>query len=187
VALYARAGLQSIASQLRSLEEHATRRGWLIVMRVREVKRVMDERSERATVMEAARRGEIDAVLVWRLDRWGQSLRDLVLTLDELRDVGAGFLVLEPAIDLSAAQSRRMATLLAALADFERALRSERVVRGFEEGRRAGKTFGRPPTAQAHAEEARRLFAEGLSRTKVGERLGISRRSVARFLEDAPK
>jgi putative DNA-invertase from lambdoid prophage Rac len=87
VGLYARVSTQdqqTIPLQMRAMREYAARRGWRIVMQTKEVGSGASERELRQKLMEAARRREIDIVLVWRLDRWGRSLPDLVSTLEEL-------------------------------------------------------------------------------------------------------
>jgi DNA invertase Pin-like site-specific DNA recombinase len=82
--LYARVSTndqQSIPLQLRALREYAVRRGWTIVLQVKEVGSGAAQRQLREKLLEAAQRREIDAVLVWRLDRWGRSVADLLATL----------------------------------------------------------------------------------------------------------
>src|SRR3954465_4177558 len=73
--LYARVSTsdqQTLPMQNRALREYAARRGWAIAMQIREVGSGAVERNAREQLMEAARRREIDVVLVWRLDRWGR-------------------------------------------------------------------------------------------------------------------
>src|ERR1019366_1090460 len=65
---------------------------------------------------EAARRREIDVVLVWRLDRWGRSVTDLLTTLQELEHLGVGFVSLTEALDLTTPAGRAMAALLSVFA-----------------------------------------------------------------------
>jgi hypothetical protein len=67
------------------------------------------KREVREKVLEAARRREIDVVLVWRLDRWGRSVTDLLATLQELEHLGVGFVSLTEALDLTTAAGRAMA------------------------------------------------------------------------------
>src|SRR5467141_2401836 len=74
----------------------------------------------------AARRREIDVVLVWRLDRWGRSVTDLLATLQELEHLGVGFVSLTEALDLTTPAGRAMAGLLAIFAEFEREILRER-------------------------------------------------------------
>jgi hypothetical protein len=91
VGLYARVSpqdQQTIPLQMRAMREYATTRGWTIVKQVKEVGSGASERQLRQMLMDAARWREIDVVLMWRLDRWGRSLPDLVSTLEELNHLG---------------------------------------------------------------------------------------------------
>ena len=63
---------------------------------------------------------EIDLVLVWRLDRWGRSLVDLVSTLQELNALDVGFVSLSEALDLTTPSGRALAGMQAVFAEFER-------------------------------------------------------------------
>ena len=89
-------------------------------MQVREVGSGAARREAREKLLEAARRREIDVVLVWRLDRWGRSVTDLLATLQELEHLGVGFVSLTEALDLTTPAGRAMAGLLAVFAAFER-------------------------------------------------------------------
>ena len=120
--LYARVstnGQQTLAMQNRAMREYAARRGWTIVLQVREVNSGATRREAREKLLDAARRREIDLVLVWRLDRWGRSVTDLLATLQELEHLGIGFVSLTEALDLTTPAGRAMARLLAVFADFE--------------------------------------------------------------------
>jgi DNA invertase Pin-like site-specific DNA recombinase len=76
--------------QSREMREYAVRRGWTIAVNVREVSSGAAKREAREKLLKAARRREIDVVLVWRLDRWGRSVTDLLATLQELEHLGVG-------------------------------------------------------------------------------------------------
>src|SRR5436190_19851397 len=92
--LYARVSTsdqQTLAMQNRAMQEYAGRRGWTVALQVREVNSGAAKREAREKLLEAARRREIDIVLVWRLDRWGRSVADLLATLQELEHLGVGF------------------------------------------------------------------------------------------------
>ena len=97
------------------MREYAARRGWTIAVQVREVGSGAAKREAREKLLEAARRREIDVVLVWRLDRWGRSVTDLLATLQELEHLGVGFVSLTEALDLTTPAGRAMAGLLADL------------------------------------------------------------------------
>jgi putative DNA-invertase from lambdoid prophage Rac len=75
-------------------------------MQVREVNSGAAKREAREKLLEAARRREIDLVLVWRLDRWGRSVTGLLATLQELADPGVGFLSLTEALNLTTPAGR---------------------------------------------------------------------------------
>ncbi len=80
--LYARVSTndqQTLPMQLRALREYAAWRGWLVISQVKEVGSGASQRQMRENLMAAAGRREIDVVLVWRLDRWGRSVADLLL------------------------------------------------------------------------------------------------------------
>jgi DNA invertase Pin-like site-specific DNA recombinase len=87
--------------QTRALREYAVRRGWTVAMQVREVGSGAVERKARQQLMEAARRREIDIVLVWRLDRWGRSVTHLLARLQELNHLGVRFVSLSLSLSLS--------------------------------------------------------------------------------------
>jgi putative DNA-invertase from lambdoid prophage Rac len=119
--LYARVSThdqQTLPSQMRAMREYASRREWTIAMQVKEVGSGAAQRELREKLIDAARRREIDAVLVWRLDRWGRSLVDLVSTLQELAELGVGFVSLTEALDMTTATGRAMAGLLAVFAHY---------------------------------------------------------------------
>ncbi len=110
--LYARVSTQdqqTIPLQTRALREYAARRGWRIVLQVKEIGSGAAQRERREKLMEAARRREIDVVLVWRLDRWGRSVTDLLATLQELEHLGVGFVSLTEALDLTTPAGRAIA------------------------------------------------------------------------------
>jgi putative DNA-invertase from lambdoid prophage Rac len=183
--LYARVSTNdqhTLPMQIRALREYAARRDWTVAMQIREVGSGAVERKAREQLMEAARRREIDAVLVWRLDRWGRSVTDLLATLQELQCLGVGFVSLTEALDLTTPAGRAMAGLLAIFAEFEREILRERTRAGLAQARRNGKRLGRPMTAELHAAEVRRLYRAGIAKAEIARRLHIGRTSVRRIL-----
>src|SRR5947209_16426017 len=184
--LYARVSTndqQTIPLQIRALREYAARRGWTIALQVKEIGSGASQRQLREKLLEAARRREIDVVLVWRLDRWGRSVTDLLTTLQELEHLGVGFVSLTEALDLTTPAGRAMTAMLAVFAAFEREILQERTRAGLAHARQNGKRLGRPATAAAHAAEIRRLHRAGISKSEIARRLQIARTSVRRVLE----
>jgi putative DNA-invertase from lambdoid prophage Rac len=183
--LYARVSTsdqQTIPLQIRALREYTARRGWTIALQVKEVGSGASERHLREQLLEAARRRDIDVVLVWRLDRWGRSVTDLLATLQELEHLGVGFVSLNEALDLTTPAGRAMAALLAVFAAFEREILQERVRAGLAHARQNGKRLGRPATAARHTAEIGRLHRAGVSKSEIARRLNIGRTSVRRVL-----
>ena len=183
--LYARVSTQdqqTLPMQSRAMREYAVRRGWTIAMQVKEVGSGATQRQRREELMLAARRREIDVVVVWRLDRWGRSVTDLLATLQELEHLGVGFVSLTEALDLTTPAGRAMAALLAVFAAFEREILGERVRAGLAHARQNGKRLGRPATAAMHTDKVRKLSRSGLSKSEIARRLNIGRTSVRRIL-----
>ena len=174
---------QTIPLQIRALREYAARRGWTIALQVKEVGSGASQRQLREMLLEAARRREIDVVLVWRLDRWGRSVADLLATLQELEHLGVGFVSLTEALDLTTPAGRAMAALLAVFAEFEREILRERVRAGLAHARQNGQRLRRPATAARHTAEVRKLYRTGVSKAEIARRLDIGRTSVRRILE----
>ena len=184
--LYARVSThdqQTLSLQIRAMREYAAKRGWEIAVQVKEVGSGAAERELREKLMAAARRREIDAVVVWRLDRWGRSLADLVITLKELAKLSVGFVSLTEALDLTTPTGRAMAGLLSVFAQFENEILRERIRVGIAEARLQGKHLGRPVTVGKMGGQIRKLHRAGVSKAEIARRLGIGRTSVRRILK----
>lgn len=102
------------------------------------------ERSGLKAALEYAREG--DTLLVWRLDRLGRSLKDLIETIGDLEKRGVGFRSLQESIDTTTSGGRLIFHVFGALAEFERNLIRERTRAGLEaaraRGRKGGQTGG---------------------------------------------
>jgi DNA invertase Pin-like site-specific DNA recombinase len=185
VGFYARVSThdqQTLPLQIHAMRDFAAKRNWIITVQIKEVGSGAQQRELRAALIAAARRREIDVVLVWRLDRWGRSVADLVSTLQELQYLGVGFVSLTEALDLTTPAGRAMAGLLAVFAEFEREILRERVCAGLAHARQQGKRLGRPPSVVHKALEARRLHQQGSSKSEIARKLEIGRTSVRRIL-----
>jgi putative DNA-invertase from lambdoid prophage Rac len=149
---------------------------------VKEIAPGASQRESRDKLLAAARRREIDVVLVWRLDRRGRLVTDLLATLQELEHLGVAFVSLTEGLDLTTPAGRAMAGLLAVFAEFEREILRERVCAGLEHARQNGQRLGRPRTAALHADQVRVLYRAGISKVEIARRLQIGRTSVRRIL-----
>jgi putative DNA-invertase from lambdoid prophage Rac len=184
-ALYARVSThdqQTLGLQLEAISAYIKGRRWSLARQVKDVGSGAKERPGRESLLKAARRREVDVVVVGRLDRWGRSLPDLVVTLRELTDLGVGFVSLTEALDLTTPTGRARAGMAAVFAEFEREILGERVRAGIAQARKEGRPHGRPPTASLKTEEDLRLKAERVNHSEIARRLGIGRTSVRRIL-----
>jgi putative DNA-invertase from lambdoid prophage Rac len=185
--LYARVSThdqQTLGLQPESMAAYIKNRGWVAARRIEDIGSGSRERPGREQLLMAARRREIDVIVVWRLDRWGRSVADLMATLRELTELGVGFVSLTEALDLTTPSGRAMAGMLAIFAEFEREILRERVRAGIAQARKEGRPHGRPPTASLKVDEVIRLKAERVSHSEIARRLGIGRTSVRRVLAE---
>jgi putative DNA-invertase from lambdoid prophage Rac len=185
VAIYARVSThdqQTLGMQVEAMSAYIQNRDWNVAKLVEDIGSGARERPGRESLLMAARRREIDAIVVWRLDRWGRSVADLMTTLRELLDLGVGFVSLTEALDLTTPSGRAMAGMLAIFAEFEREILRERVKAGIAQARKEGRSHGRPRTASLKKEEVLRLKVERMSHSEIARRLGIGRTSVRRIV-----
>jgi DNA invertase Pin-like site-specific DNA recombinase len=148
-ALYGRVstnnGHQDPEMQLAELREYAARRGLTITGEyVDHVSGSKESRPSLNKLMQDAHCRKFDAVLVWKIDRWGRSLKHLVTSIADLDAYGVAFMSLRDNLDLSTPSGRLMMQLLGAMAEFERSLIVERVKAGLRNARSKGKQLGRP-------------------------------------------
>ena len=185
VGLYARVSThdqQTLPLQLTAMRDYVAKRGWKIALEVQDIGSGASLRAKREELVKAARRRELDRIIVWRLDRWGRSLLDLVSTLQELASLNVGFVSLSEALDLTTPSGRALAGMLAVFAEFERDILRDRVKAGIAQARKEGRPHGRPPTVAKYALRVRALAENGISKSEISRRLRISRTSVRQFL-----
>jgi DNA invertase Pin-like site-specific DNA recombinase len=151
-----------------------------------------NDRPGLSQIMQAARKGAIDAVLVFKLDRFGRSAYDLLSNIRALEDAGVRFISTSQSLDIKAggdAMSRLILTVLSGVADFELSLIKERTRLGLEKARRAGKKLGRRVDRNApEPRHVRALRAQGASWSTVAHQLGCTpsaaRRALSRLVEN---
>ncbi len=188
VAIYARVSThdeQTLPMQLEAMRAYAKRKGWQIASTVEEVGSGAKTRPRREELLRAARRREIDVIVVWRLDRWGRSLVDLIATLQELMALRVGFVSLSEALDLTTPSGRAFAGMLAVFAEFERDILRDRVKAGIAQARKEGRPHGRPAKIVGKTQEIQELARKGLSKSAIAKQLNIGRTSVRRLLGNA--
>ena len=152
VGLYARISTsdrgQTPELQLNPLREYCKARGWTISGEYidRGISGVKDRRPQLDKLVNDAKKRRIDCVIVWKLDRWGRSLKHLINSLSELQALGIAFVSYQENIDLSTPAGKMMFHIVGAMAEFERSLIIERVKAGMQIARHRGQNIGRTPT-----------------------------------------
>jgi DNA invertase Pin-like site-specific DNA recombinase len=177
VALYARVSTlngQRPEVQLVELREYVARRGWEIVGEFVDegVSGARERRPELDRLWSDCRKRRVDAVVVYRYDRFARSLRQLVIALEEFRALGIDFVSLHEGVDTSTPNGRLVFGIFASIAEFERELIRSRVRSGLAAAKAKGKRLGRPRTVVDGAQVAR-LRASGASWREVSAQMGI--------------
>ena len=149
-AIYARVstanGGQSPEMQLIELRDYCARRGWQIEGEYVDagVSGAKERRPRLDALLIGCRKRRVDAVVVYRYDRFARSLRQLVNALEEFRSLGIEFISLHEGVDTSTPNGRLVFGIFASIAEFERELIRDRVKSGIAAARSKGKILGRP-------------------------------------------
>lgn len=188
VALYARVSTlngQDPEMQLRELREYCGRRGWTIAGEYVDcgISGSKERRPQLDRLLMACRKRLVDAVVVYRYDRFARSLRQLVNALEEFRSLGVDFVSLHEGVDTSTPNGRLVFGIFATIAEFERELIRDRVRSGLASARAKGKQLGRP-RADVNGAQIARLRDSGASWRAVAQQLGISVRTARRAALD---
>lgn len=170
------------------LRAAAKRQGRLVLEVEEKGSGARNDRPGLQRLLAEARKGGVDAVLVWKLDRFGRSTVDLLTNIMELQSLRVRFLATSQGLDIhpdGGALGKMMLTMLAAVAEFERSLISERTILGIKAARKAGRPIGRPPSiSPLVAAQVKRLRAAGRSWSETARAVGCTvasaRRAAAR-------
>lgn len=150
VALYARVSTedQHLEQQLEPLIEKCTKERWAYKVFAEKVSGAKAKRTELDTMLQAVRDKEFDTVMVYKLDRLGRSTIHIIQLIEEFNKKGIQFIALTQGIDTKSAQGRFFLTIMAAFAELERELISERTKIRLDHIKRTGGTLGRPKGAK---------------------------------------
>jgi len=174
--------------QLAELREHAARRGWQIVGEYidRGISGARERRPALDRLWTDCRKRKVDAVLVYRYDRFARSLRQLVNALEEFRSLGIDFISLHEGVDTSTPNGRLVFGIFASIAEFERELIRGRVISGLAAAQARGVRLGRPRT-NVDAAQIASLRASGASWREISDELGIGVGTACRAFQTLPK
>jgi DNA invertase Pin-like site-specific DNA recombinase len=187
VALYARVSTtdQHCEQQLHELRDYVRARSWRVEGEYVDhgVSGKTGSRPAMNRLMKAARQRAIDAVVCWKLDRWGRSMPHLVQSVQELKAIGVRFVAVSQGIDTdeSNPMAKLMLHLLSAFAEFEHDLIVERTKAGLLKARREGR-FGGRPRAVVNRLKIVEMDNEGYSMREIADEVGVSAATVCRIL-----
>lgn len=149
VAIYCRVSTeeQTTENQRLRLTEYADRMEWEYEV-FEETMSTRKTRPVKYALLQRLRKKEFEGLLVYKLDRWARSITELITEINEIHNKGVKFVSYSDNIDLSTASGNLQFNMLAAFAEFERALIRERTMEGLNRAKKQGKTLGRPHGAK---------------------------------------
>jgi DNA invertase Pin-like site-specific DNA recombinase len=174
--------------QLDEVREYCRRRGWKIVGEYVDegISGSKEHRPALDRLLTDCRKRLVDAVVVYRYDRFARSLRQLVNALDEFRALGIDFVSLHEGVDTSTPNGRLVFGIFASIAEFERELIRDRVRSGLVLARSRGRRLGRPRVV-VDASKVASLRAQGRSWAAISTELGIGKGTAQRACAGLPK
>jgi DNA invertase Pin-like site-specific DNA recombinase len=187
VAIYARVSTsdQRNELQIRELTEYVERRGWRLAgIYQDQMSGAKVQRPGLDALMADARLRKFDAVVVWKLDRFGRSLINCIAGIQELTAAGVRFIAASQGLDTDVANptSRLLLHILAAVAEFERELIKERVSAGLKNARSKGTRIGRPRVV-FDRQRVLDMRQQGMSFPAIARALGVGQGTVVRAVQ----
>jgi DNA invertase Pin-like site-specific DNA recombinase len=175
--------------QLRDLRQLAQQRGFEVVAEYSDegVSGSKDSRPALDALLSSARRGQVQAILIWRLDRLGRSLQHLVRLFEQFRSWNVALISFGEGLDFTTSMGKLFYQLSGAFAEFERDTIRERVRAGMRLARSKGKLIGRPPKTRLDADARRAIWEahkhEGISLRELATRFSTSVGTVQRSIQ----
>jgi len=180
-ALYARTRQEDaldLSKQGHALQAYAEQQGWQVVLK--ELEQPGARRlPARERLLAAARSGDVEVLVAWKLDRIARSLPELLTLLEGLNARGVALATLADDFDFTSQEGPRLMHILRTLAAFQRVTHRDQVHSGLA---RTGLAVGRPSMAGEHLQAVTELAGQGHSQREIARRLGIHPRTVARLL-----
>src|SRR5258707_1200708 len=192
VALYARVSTsnhgQDVTLQTRELKEFVERRGWQFAGEYVDlgISGSKVRRPELDRLMADAHRGQFDAVIVWKFDRFARSVSHLLRALETFQALGIDFVSLSESLDTSTPTGKMVFTVLGAVAELERSLIVERVKAGLRSAKAKGKRLGRPKRV-VDAPRIAALRAQGTGWKRIASEMGIGVGTLYRLAREGSK
>jgi DNA invertase Pin-like site-specific DNA recombinase len=172
---------QDVELQLVELRKYVADRGWAIYKEYVDIGQsgAKDSRPQLNQLMLDAKRRRFNIVAVWKFDRFARSVRHLVNSLYEFKELNIDFISLTEGVDTSTSTGRAMFGIIGVMAELERDLIRERVQAGMRRAKARGKAIGRPKV-HLDIDEVKRLREEGHNVTEISRILNVSRANIYR-------
>jgi DNA invertase Pin-like site-specific DNA recombinase len=183
---------QTVDNQLRELRMVAERNGWQIVQEFADKgisgAKGREQRPAFDALWKGAIRREFDVVMVWAVDRLGRSLAHVVTFLSEIHAKKVDLFIHQQGIDTTTPAGKALFGVMGVFAEFERSMIQERVKAGIKRVRATGQRWGWrtiEETSPAVCTRILELRQQGLGMAAIVKRVGVSSRTVWRFLRGA--
>jgi DNA invertase Pin-like site-specific DNA recombinase len=188
-AIYARVSTrngQNPEMQINEVRAYCERRGWSGAGEYVDtgISGAKEHRPALDRLLSDCRKRRVDAVVVYRYDRFARSVRQLVNALEEFRSLGIDFVSLHEGVDTSTPNGRLVFGIFASIAEFERELIRDRVRSGLAAAKARGKQLGRPRVAVDELRIAE-LRAEGRGWKAIAAELGVGVGTILRAAEQS--
>ena len=171
--------------QIQPIAELIQSRGWKLVRTYTDrMSGSRDDRPEYKRLMQDAHLGKFQVVVVWSLDRWSRSLKELIVSIERLKELQIDFCSCQFPIDTTTSAGKLMFQIIGAFGEFERELIRERIRAGMDyakqNGTRSGNPIG-PPRRVFDRSEVLRLRGQGMSIRKIAAHLHLGHGTVERM------
>lgn len=175
---------QNPALQDDETKEFISRRGWKLTGTYIDhgISGSREKRPELDRLLQDAKRGKFDVLLVWKSDRLFRSLRHMVTTLDDLASLKVGFVSVTEPFDSTTPSGRLLVHLVSAMAEFERSIMIERTRAGIQAAKKRGARVGRP-RVRVDLDRAYDLRERGKTLREVADELGVGVATLHRAIQ----
>lgn len=192
VAIYARVSTidkgQDINMQLHELRAYIAARSWTLQHEYTDngISGAKADRPALKELMRDATQRKFDAVVVWKLDRFGRTIEQLINNISELQDLNVTFISLKDSLDFSTAAGKLQFHIISAFAEYERNMMKERIMSGLENAKRKGKKLGRRGLAPIELQKIIAVFETEpkLSIRALAKKTGFTKSIVHKTIAD---
>jgi DNA invertase Pin-like site-specific DNA recombinase len=173
---------KSLADQMIAMSAYARKHKLEIVKKFNDVEGASKFVAKYRELISSEMGGKIELILVWKLDRLGRSLSDLISSLKEIHEAGIGIISVCESFSLNLKSNSEISQLLKVLNRFDHELHSKQIKAGIADAVRLGKPHGRPVSVGKKIAQIRKLYDAGVSKAEIARRLKVGRTSIRRLL-----